>query len=143
MHPKIYLSTSSDLSSFAVQKDGSLTSSASPSVSAEVGTRIQEFLIGGDVTFKPLSQTLEAYSVGLTLERAREKVSLQAHTGFSAFTAAYHQRFSENLEIAYRATWKTASNAIGMDLAAKYSLYTGAFFKVYQSISSSFCICFV
>ena len=110
-----------------------------PTVSAEIATRLRDVQVGADVQCRPLSRSIESYSVGVSLDRAREKISVQALTGFSTFVASYHQRFNEQLEVAYRATWDAKTTGLGMEVGAKYALFNGGFLKVRTARKTAAC----
>lgn len=48
-------------------------------------------------------------------------------TGCKSFNAAYHQRFADNLEVAYKSFW--SPKALAMEVGAKYYLVGGGFVK--------------
>lgn len=102
-----------------------------PVVWTDVSTRYADFQLGGEVGYNMTSQKIDKYSVALSLDRPLEKFTLQALTGFKAFSATYHQRFNEQLEVAFKANWngKAATSATGLEVGAKYFLVGGGFVK--------------
>lgn len=80
----------------------------------------------------PSTGQLQSYTVGVSLDRPREKISLQAINGINSFLATYHQRFNEQVEVAYKAEWNANASALAMEVGAKYNLFAGGFLKVHQ-----------
>lgn len=110
--------------------EGLKSPSPAPLITSDISTRLRDIQLGLDFAYSPLSQSVERYSVGILLDRPREKIALQAAQGFSAFTAAYHQRFTEQLEVAYKAAWSVKTAALDMEVGARYNLFSGGFVKV-------------
>lgn len=113
--------------------------SSAPLITSDISTRLRDVQFGFDFAYSPLSQSVERYSVGLLLDRPREKIALQALQGFSAFNAAYHQRFNEQLEVAYKAAWSLKTAVLGMEVGAKYNLFNGGFVKVFAHLLHTAC----
>lgn len=104
----------------------------SPVIWTDVSTRYADFQLGGEVGYNMNSHKIDKYSVALSLDRPLEKFTVQALTGFKAFTATYHQRFNEQLEVAFKANWSgkaAATSATGLEVGAKYFLAGGGFVK--------------
>jgi len=43
-------------------------------------------------------------------------------TGFNTFNAAYYQKFTDQAEVAYRASWNHKVSSLTMEIGAKYFL---------------------
>lgn len=101
-----------------------------PLVWTDVATRWSDFLLGGEVGYDVTSGKVDKYSVALALDRPREKLVIQALSGFKAANATYYQRFTDQLEVALKASWnsKVTTNT-GMEVGAKYHLVEGGFLK--------------
>lgn len=101
-----------------------------PLVWTDAATRWSDIQVGGEVGYDVSSQKVDKYSVAVALDRPREKFVVQALTGFKAATATYYQRFNDQLEVAFKASWngKTVGST-GMEVGAKYHLLGGGFLK--------------
>jgi voltage-dependent anion channel protein 2 len=100
-----------------------------PLLSADLATRFQDIQLGGEVTYGASSNAIESYSLGLSLDRPKEKYSMQALNGLSVVNVACFQRLSDQLETAYRASWDAKAGSLGMEVGAKLYLANGGFFK--------------
>ncbi len=96
---------------------------------SDLSTRFRDFQLGGEVGYDATKGTIEKYSVALSLDRPREKAILQALTGFNTFSASYLQRFTDQLEVAYRASWSLKVPNLAMEVGAKWNLLGGGFIK--------------
>jgi voltage-dependent anion channel protein 2 len=47
-------------------------------------------------------------------------------TGFNVFNAAYYQKFNDQVEVAYRASWNHKVSSLSMEIGAKYFLATNS-----------------
>ena len=104
-------------------------------LNTDISTRIRDFQLGGDFSLSPSTGQLQSYTVGVSLDRPREKISLQAINGINSFLATYHQRFNEQVEVAYKAEWNANASALAMEVGAKYNLFAGGFLKVHYELS--------
>lgn len=100
-----------------------------PVLTADVAARFRDIQIGGEIGYDVAKGTLDKYTAAISLDRAREKVVLQALTGLRSFQAAYFQRFTDQIEVAYKATWNGKLPNLGMEVGAKYYLLGGGFLK--------------
>lgn len=100
-----------------------------PLVNADVATRCRDIQLGADLTYDMSKGAIDKYSVGLGLDRAREKVYVHALNSLSAYQLGYHQRFNEQVEVGYRATWNSKLPNLAMEVAAKYYLVGGGHVK--------------
>ncbi len=98
-------------------------------VSSSLSARMRDFQLGGEVAYDVSKGALEKYSLALSLDRCREKAVIQAHTGFKAFSVGYFQRFTDQLEVAYRASWNGKAQNMTMEVGAKWLLLGGGFLK--------------
>lgn len=106
------------------------------SMNADLSLRFRDFVIAGDLSFNPLSKSIEGHSVGLGFDRLREKISLQMKGLFKGISASYYQKLTDNLELACRANWTfpatigkeailAAGADLGMEVGAKYIFTPG------------------
>lgn len=103
-----------------------------PLVWADVATRYADVQVGAEVGYDYSSGKVDKYSVAVALDRPREKLVLQALTGFKAANATYYQRFNDQVEIAFKAAWngaKATTSSTNLEVGAKYHLIGGGFFK--------------
>lgn len=95
----------------------------------DLATKFRDFMLGGEMGYDVSRGLIDKYSISVGLERAREKAIIQAHTGFNNFTASYFQKFSDQLEVAYRASWSIKVPNLAMEVGAKWNLIGGGFVK--------------
>lgn len=100
-----------------------------PTLVSDLATRFRDFQLGGELGYDVAKGTIDKYSLSLALTRPREKAVLQALTGFNTFTASYHQKFTDQLEVAYRASWSMKVPNLSMEVGAKWNLLGGGFVK--------------
>lgn len=104
-----------------------------PQVAGDLALRFRDVQFGGEVGFDLSKGTLDKYTLSVALDRPREKVVLQALTGFSSFAATYYQKFNEQVEVAYKATLNAKIQSVAMEVGAKFNLQggnsSGAFIK--------------
>jgi len=100
-----------------------------PIVNADVSTRFRDVQVGAEIGYDVAKSNIEKYTAAIAFDRPREKVVLQALTGFKSFAACYHQKFNDQLEVAYKATWNGKLPNLGMEIGAKYYLIGGGFLK--------------
>lgn len=100
-----------------------------PIVKADLATRIKDFLVGGEVGYDVSTGKINKYTASVAFDRPREKVVLQMLTGCKSFNAAYFQKFSDNLEVAYKSNYAGLSKSLAMEVGAKYFLVGGGFVK--------------
>lgn len=117
-----------------------------PTLLSDLSTKFHDLVIGAQVTYRTKNEALsgtlplEKYSFAIGLDRPREKILLQAQCGLKTLTAAYLQKFNEQLEVAYRTTWDSNTakpfafnlkegGQLNMEIGAKYNLIGGGFIK--------------
>ncbi len=103
-----------------------------PVVWADAATRYADVQFGGEFGYNMSNGKIDKYSLAVALDRPREKLVIQALTGFKAASATYYQRFNDQLEVACKASWngKAATTAsTGLEVGAKYHLIGGGFIK--------------
>jgi hypothetical protein len=100
-----------------------------PVLTTDLATRFRFLQLGGEVGYDVSKGTLDKYSVSLAIDRPREKMVLQALTGFKTFTASYFQKFNDQLEVAYRSSWNAKVPSLTMEVGAKWNLIGGGFIK--------------
>ncbi|PJF19323.1 hypothetical protein PSACC_00830 [Paramicrosporidium saccamoebae] len=100
-----------------------------PVLTTDLATRFRFLQLGGEVGYDVSKGTLDRYSVSLSIDRPREKMVLQALTGFKTFTASYFQKFNDQLEVAYRSSWNAKVPSLTMEVGAKWNLIGGGFIK--------------
>jgi voltage-dependent anion channel protein 2 len=99
-------------------------------LNTDLSTRIRDLQFGGDFSLSSSTGQLQSYTFGVSLDRPREKISLQAINGINSFLATYHQRLNEQLEVAYKTAWDAKTSNLAMEVGAKYNLFAGGFIKV-------------
>lgn len=110
-----------------------------PGVTTSLAARLYDMQVGGEVSFDVKAKAVEQYSLGLSLDRPREKILLVANNGLQSFTGSYLQRFSDQLEVACRGTWSPKLPTMSMELGAKWYLNTSALSNITGSrIGASF-----
>jgi voltage-dependent anion channel protein 2 len=100
-----------------------------PVMVTDLATRFRDLQFGGELGYDVAKGTIDKYSVSIALDRAREKAVLQALTGFKTFTASYFQKFNDQLEVAYRASWNAKVPNLTMEVGAKWNMIGGGFLK--------------
>lgn len=100
-----------------------------PIMTTDMSSRFRDFQFGGEVGYDVARKSIDKYSLAISLDRLREKATLQAHTGFKSFTASYYQRFTDQLEVAYRASWNAKVPNLAMEVGAKWNMIGGGFAK--------------
>lgn len=100
-------------------------------VNADISTRVKDVQLGGEASFSPYDSSLQSYSFGIMLDRPRERIGVRFLNGLETLQTSYHQKLSEQLELAYRATWTgSKSPLLNMEMGAKWLLAAGGFLKV-------------
>lgn len=106
------------------------------SLNGDISFKIRDFIIAGDISFNPRSKTIERHAIGVGFDRLREKVSLQVNGLLKGINAAYYQKFTDNLELAFKANWTipatldkkalmSGASDLGMEIGAKYIFTPG------------------
>ena len=54
---------------------------------------------------------------------------IQALTGFNVLNGCYYQKFNDQLEVAYRASWSMKLPNVTMEVGAKWNMIGGGFIK--------------
>ena len=100
-----------------------------PNMTSDLSAKFRDLQLGGEVGYDVAKGTIDKYSVALALNRPREKAVIQALTGFNTLTASYFQKFTDQLEMAYRASWSMKVPNLAMEVGAKWNLQGGGFVK--------------
>ena len=100
-----------------------------PTMNSDLSTRFRDFQLGGELGYDVSKGTIDKYTVSLALDRPREKAVFQVLTGMRSFNFAYLQKFSDQLEVAYRTTWNAKLPNMSMEVGAKWFLLGGGFVK--------------
>ena len=92
------------------------------SLTSSVALRVRDFQVGGEISLDSLRRNIDRYSLGVSLNRSREKAAIVVCPTQKTVTGAYLQKFSDQLEIACRTTWTPKVPSIGMEIGARWWL---------------------
>lgn len=90
----------------------------------------QGFLVGGDIAYNVLEGKIGRYNAAIGYAAADYGVAVHATNNLNVYAASYYHRVNEVLEASGKAAWDSkGSNAIGLEVGAKYKMDSTTFVK--------------